>query len=122
MASVAGKADDQGRYRVSPNPGIRFGVTAYPPPGRPYLVRTIEQIAWKAGDKSQEVDVRLPRGVLVRGEVVEKSNGEPVAGASVQYIPESANNPQAADDIVTGWQATQVTDDRGHFDPEYAEV
>lgn len=116
MTSVAGRADDQGLYRVSPNPGIRFGVTAYPPAGAPYLVRTIDQIKWKAGDRNREVDVRLPRGVLVRGEVVEKPSGQPVAGASVQYMPESANNPLDADDIVTGWQATQVTDDRGRFE------
>ena len=39
MISVGGRAGENGRYRISPYPGIRFGVTAYPPDGTPYLVR-----------------------------------------------------------------------------------
>ena len=39
MSSVPGRADEQGRYRISPHPGVRFGVTAYPPDGVPYLAR-----------------------------------------------------------------------------------
>ena len=36
---LAGKADEEGRYKISANPGIRFGVIAYPPDGVPYLAR-----------------------------------------------------------------------------------
>ena len=71
MMSVAGQADEKGQYKISPNPGIRFGVTAYPPDGTPYLARELEPIDWKSGDRSREVDVKLPRGVLVRGQVLE---------------------------------------------------
>ena len=89
MLSVAGKADENGRYKISPNPGIRFGVTAYPPDGTPYLARQVEPIEWKTGDRLREVDVNLPRGVLVRGQVLDGDTGVPVARASVQYHPES---------------------------------
>ena len=65
MISVAGIADDQGRYRISPKPGIRFGVTAYPPEGVPYLARQTpldKAIRWQVGDTSRQVNLSLPRG------------------------------------------------------------
>jgi hypothetical protein len=58
----------------------------------------------------------LPRGVLVRGRVVESGTAAPVAGASIQYVPERANNPHTADDILTGWQGTQLSDEHGQFE------
>lgn len=116
MVSVAGQADARGRYHISPRPGIRFGVTAYPPDGAPYLVRkTVEEIRWSAGDRVKQVDLKLPRGVLIQGKVVEAKTGKPVAGASVQYVPETINNPHADDDILTGWQGIQVADAEGRF-------
>ena len=115
MSSVAGEADEKGRFRISPNSGIRFGINAYPQEGAPYLVRSVEPIAWRGGDKSREVNVKLPRGVLVRGRVVERGTKEPVGGASVQYVPEQANNPHARDHVVTGWQGMLATDDTGNF-------
>ncbi len=119
MVSVAGKADEQGRYRISPNPGVRFGVTAYPPDATAYLVRTTplsKPIPWETGDRVKRVDLALPRGVLVRGKVVEAGADAPVAGASIQYVPESTNNPHDADDILTGWQAIEVSDEQGRFE------
>jgi hypothetical protein len=116
MSSVAGVADEEGRFRISPNPGIRFGVNAYPQDGAPYLVRSVEPIAWRGGDKSREVNVKLPRGVLVRGQVLERGTNKPVAGASVQYVPEQANNPHAKEDIITGWQGMMATDKSGNFE------
>ncbi|MFV1963896.1 MAG: M56 family metallopeptidase [Pirellulaceae bacterium] len=119
MVSVAGQANADGRYRISPKPGIRFGVTAYAPDGTPYLARRTphsEAIRWKAGDRVKQVDMRLPRGILVRGKVVEAGTATPVARASIQYKPESANNSHTADDILTGWQAIQLTNEKGEFE------
>ena len=116
MISVPGKADAQGRYRISPNPGIRFGVTAYPPDGTPYLTRELPAVDWDDAAKVKQVDVTLPRGVLVRGKVLESTSGAPVAGATVQYVPEDANNPNDADDILTGWQGIQLSNERGEFE------
>jgi hypothetical protein len=39
MSSVPGIADHQGKYRIRPEPGVRFGIRAYPPDGTPYLPR-----------------------------------------------------------------------------------
>src|SRR5262249_53176814 len=119
MLSVAGQADANGRYRISPNPGIRFGVTAYPAEGVPYLARQTpsgKSIPWNAGDRVKKVDVALPRGVLVRGKVVEAGSQQPISGASIQYMPESTSKRRVPDDILTGWGAIQISDNAGCFE------
>jgi beta-lactamase regulating signal transducer with metallopeptidase domain/protocatechuate 3,4-dioxygenase beta subunit/5-hydroxyisourate hydrolase-like protein (transthyretin family) len=115
MMSVAGVANAQGRYQITPRPGIRFGVTAYPPDGAPYLGREAEPVRWDAGDQSKQVDVDLPRGVLVRGRVVADSSEEAIAGASVQFIAERDGANTVPDGAITGWQDRQLSDDDGHF-------
>ncbi len=116
MVSVSGKADANGKYRICPKPGVRFGINAYPANGEPYLIRKTGDIPWDEDATVKQVDIALPRGVLVRGRVVESGSDTPVAGASVQYDPEDANNTYDADDIVTGWQGIQVTDQQGQFE------
>jgi beta-lactamase regulating signal transducer with metallopeptidase domain/uncharacterized GH25 family protein len=118
MVSVAGQADEKGRYRINPHPGIRFGLTAYPPDGVPYLAYQTpfsESIHWQTGERVKQVDLALPRGVLVHGQVVEAGTGTPVAGATVQYVPESFNNPHHSEAILTGWQGIQLSDHEGNF-------
>lgn len=72
--------------------------------------------AWDSGMRTKEVNMKLPRGVVVRGQVLEEGSGKPVARASVQYTPESANNRHIKNDILTGWQAIEVTDEQGRFE------
>lgn len=115
MHSVAGTADGEGRYRISPTPGIRFGVTAYPPDATPYMARQMRDVDWEDSATRKKVDVKLPRGILVRGQVIDSGSGLPVAGASIQYVPEEANNRNATDDILTGWQGIQPSDEAGKF-------
>ena len=118
MISVGGRADENGHYQISPKPGVRFGLTAYPPDGVPYLARQTsrdEPLRWNASERVKQVDLNLPRGVLVRGRVVEAGGDAPVANAAVQYIPAQSNNPNASDDILTGWQANQLSDEDGRF-------
>ncbi len=119
MSSVHGETDDQGRYRINPNSGIRFGIHAFGPAHTPYLnyqTPREQAIDWQSGERIRKVDVTLPRGVIVRGTIVDANSGEPITGASVQYIPESENNPNVADTILTGWQNMQASDDAGRFE------
>ena len=118
MILVAGSADELGRYRIVPKPGVRFGLTVYPPAGVPYLARQTpfsEPIRWKASEQVKQVDFSLPRGVLVQGKVVEAHGETPVVGAAIQYIPESKNNSNDSEDIITRWQAIKLSDDQGRF-------
>jgi len=114
MVTVNGKTDDLGKYRINPEAGIRFGVTAYPAKGEPYLAKTIDNIPWGTGLKSKTIDIALPRGVLVRGRVLDAETKAPIAGVNVQYMPKD-NNPNNSDDIVTGWQCIERTSKDGTF-------
>ena len=95
MSETAGQTDAEGRYRICPHPGVRFGINVYPPQGTPYLARQTDRskdITWKAGERVKQVNLRLPRGVLVRGTVMEAGTGLPVVGAAIQYLPEAPAN------------------------------
>jgi protocatechuate 3,4-dioxygenase beta subunit len=116
MISVPGKADAEGRYRINPNPGVRFGITAYPPDGVPYLIRATRDIKHKEDSFVKRVDITLPRGVLVRGQVVESTTKAPVAGAAIQYVPERTTSDNAPNDVVTGWQGIQLSGVDGAFE------
>jgi hypothetical protein len=116
MFGVAGKADAQGHYRINSNSGVRFGITAYPHDGVPYLIREIRDIKHKEGSVLKQVDIALPRGVLVRGRVVESATKAPVAGAAIQYRPERAARAKAPEDVVTGWQGIQLSRENGVFE------
>jgi RNA polymerase sigma factor (sigma-70 family) len=89
---VTGLTDKEGRYRINvrppgaqfPESGNELGVHVYPPAGEPYWM-TIQGVGWVKGAARQEANVKLPRGVLVRGKVTEAGSGKPVAGAYVEY-------------------------------------
>lgn len=114
MMTVNGVTDEKGRYRVLPSPGIRFGVTAYPPTGVPYMARKTERIAWENSDLERTVDIVLPRVVLVRGRILEEGTDRPVAGATITYRPDRKRGELPAN-VVTGWQAKQMSDEDGRF-------
>jgi RNA polymerase sigma factor (sigma-70 family) len=89
---VESRTDDQGRFKVclylprndtigDPND---IGVHAFPHPGEPYL-NTFVGINFPKGVVRREVEVKLPRGVLVRGKVTEAGSGKPVSGAYIGH-------------------------------------
>jgi beta-lactamase regulating signal transducer with metallopeptidase domain len=114
FVGIHDQADAQGRFRVRPYPGVSFRVAAYAPAGEPYLIRE-KLFDWKAGTSTAHVDIELPRGVLVRGRVVEASTGKPIEHASIEYLPDAKTGNEAGDEVITGWQATEQTDSRGGF-------
>ncbi len=117
MVSLFDKTDDQGRFRLNPYPGVRFGITAYPPEGTAYQIKRLggfEGLRWTSGDASKNVTIELNRGVLATGRIVDEKSGEPIADAAVQYQP-MQTNPNNADDIITGWQGIKKTNNRGEF-------
>jgi protocatechuate 3,4-dioxygenase beta subunit len=112
--NMGGQADEQGRFRINPFPGDYFGITVYPPEGEPYLIRR-EEFAWPKGKVKHQLNITVPRGVLVRGKVIEAPSGKPVAGASVQFLARIKDNPNLRDDIVTGWEGRLVSGADGSF-------
>ena len=109
MSTTRFLADEQGRFTVNPSPGDYFRLNAHPPDAQPYLVPQIE-FAWTKGAIKKVVDVKLPRGISIRGKVTDAETGKPLTGASVQYIP--AKNPR---NVLGGWQAVVASKDDGSY-------
>src|SRR5262245_55972 len=96
--TVAGRADDQGRFRISSYPGNTITANVYPPPGTAYLAMR-KELPWpKGGATQQRFDIALERGVLVRGKIADQ-DGKPVAGAAIDYWPQRADNPNFRRDV-----------------------
>ncbi len=51
----------------------------------PYPAWVEESTKWPSDTRRHEVTVAVPRGLLVRGRVVEEDSGAGVAGAGVEY-------------------------------------
>jgi RNA polymerase sigma factor (sigma-70 family) len=89
---VSARADEQGRFKVAlfgpgdyGNGPVRdIGIHAFPHPGEPYL-NTFVGVDFPRGVVHRKAEVKLPRGVLLRGKVTEEGSGKPVAGAYVTH-------------------------------------
>jgi hypothetical protein len=109
------RTDRQGRFRLKTDwppppsaPHSGFPASAWvevePPPGSAYLGglayttpggRLPKQDGTLGPYQPREVEIALPRGVLVRGRVVEKASGKGVPGAQVSFHAPSVANNQA---------------------------
>jgi RNA polymerase sigma factor (sigma-70 family) len=102
-------ADDQGRYTANVAPGKFYRIQTFPPEGPPYLV-TSHDFAWNKGAIKTVVDLKLRRGIVIRGKVTEEGTGRPIAGAAVQYLPARSPN-----DVISGYTAVVASKDDGSY-------
>jgi RNA polymerase sigma factor (sigma-70 family) len=109
MVTTKFRADDQGRFQVNPYAGSYFRMRAFPPEGQPYLPLETE-FEWTKGAVKKEINLTLPRGVLLRGRVTERRTGRPVAAASVQFFPTKNTR-----DVIFGFEAIVRSRDDGSF-------
>jgi RNA polymerase sigma factor (sigma-70 family) len=86
------ETDAQGRFRANPRVGDRYNLTVFAPENEPYLTAS-KDFAWRKGALEHTVDLVLPRGVRIRGRVVEEGSGEPIAGARINYLSNPRNDP-----------------------------
>jgi hypothetical protein len=92
VSMTESQTDAQGRFQLAPFPGQELVISAYPPVGSPYLVLQ-HSLRWDPGIPRREVSFALPRGVGVRGQVVEIPSGRAVPGAAIEYRPRTGDNP-----------------------------
>jgi hypothetical protein len=103
------ETDVKGRYHLEwPTGGAvpehLVDVRLRPAAGQPYLA-VGRSLRWPKGAVRQQVDLKFHRGVLVRGRVVERPGGRPVAGARVDYWAKDLKLPADAlhpDPVHTG--------------------
>ena len=103
------RADDRGRYTANVAPGTFYRVQAFPPEGAPYLI-TKHEFTWTKGTVKVAVDIKVPRGVVIRGKVTEDGTARSLAGASVQYIAS-----RRTEGVTGGWQAVVASKDDGTY-------
>jgi RNA polymerase sigma factor (sigma-70 family) len=100
------RADAEGRFKVplytprdDPFAGYPrdIAINAYPPPGEPYLAAA-QGVDFPRGVVKREVNLALPRGVLLRGKITEAGSGKAVAGAYVSHDSRFDHCPVSAPD------------------------
>lgn len=108
-----GSTDSRGTFRSPPYGLARFGLLVYPPDQSSYLTiaRTIERDPI-APDR-QSLTVNLPRGVLVRGRVLD--GDRPIAGARVQSVAIPVGGAIANPDVRTGSHGVAMSGSDGRF-------
>jgi RNA polymerase sigma factor (sigma-70 family) len=104
LGAVEGRANAQGRFAINTFAGDSLGITAYAPEGGPYL-NPVKHLEWPKGAVQQEIEIALPRGILVRGTVTEKASGKPVPGATVEFWPYQFDNREIQSGV-TVWTTT----------------
>jgi RNA polymerase sigma factor (sigma-70 family) len=104
-------ADAHGRFLMNPIAGESYTIGAFPTGGEPYLIPQ-DELKWTKGAVKMTYDIRLPRGVLIRGKVTEAGTNRPLAASSIQYIPMRTSG---GDKILSGWQAIVASREDGTF-------
>ncbi len=103
------RADAEGRFVMNPIAGEKYTVGAFPTGGEPYLISQDQLNFTKAQVKATH-DIKLRRGVLIRGKVTDATTGHPLPGCSIQYVPLGHD-----ESVLSGWQAIVASDDIGSF-------
>jgi RNA polymerase sigma factor (sigma-70 family) len=98
---VDARTDADGRFAANAYPGESYGVEVYPQQGDPYLA-AFRQADWPRGAVKQEVNLKLPRGAVVRAKVVEAGTDKAVVSATVVFYPQRDNNVQLPQGTLTG--------------------
>lgn len=84
---VETRTDREGKFRVRCPRGKFLEVYVFPPAGVPYPMWVSRPEPWPGDAKEHRATIEVPRGLLVRGQVLEAGSGAPVAGAAVEYVP-----------------------------------
>ncbi len=79
------ETDADGRFRTNAPSGDRYHIATWPPPGQPYLILH-RDLGWPKGALEQSLNVVMPRGVAVQGNVTEEGSGKPIAGAALSFV------------------------------------
>ena len=106
------RTDDRGLARIIPATGESFMIAADPPGNEPYLDEQT-RVDWPKGALRHTVEIKLSRGIRVRGTITEEGSGKPVASALVAYFQTTRNNPAFRRD--QGQRRAAVTGPDGKF-------
>src|SRR5207245_3538043 len=85
FSAVEAKTDAKGRFQARCGTGKNFVIYVYPPFDEPYPSWTTKFEPWPEGALRKELRIAVPKGILVRGKVVDVHSGSGISGAGVEY-------------------------------------
>jgi hypothetical protein len=87
VAAIWTQADEKGQYRVRCGPwASRVHVYAFAPPGTPCPDWSAGPVEVKKGETKIDLPITMPVGILVRGKIINRVTGEPIANAGYVHI------------------------------------
>ncbi|AGA31133.1 sigma-70 family RNA polymerase sigma factor [Singulisphaera acidiphila] len=110
-------SDEQGRYRlVGLGQADHYRLFATPGQGQPYPTAEFIEKSTAFGSQSAIIDLRLKRGILVRGRVTDKATGKPLVASVVSFA--LRDNPHVKDFPAFGkaYEPRAYTDAEGRFE------
>jgi protocatechuate 3,4-dioxygenase beta subunit len=114
---VKSVSDEQGRYRlVGLGQSDRYRLFATPGQGLPYPTAEFDEKPKASKRQPAIIELKLKRGILVRGRVTDKATGKPLKASIESYA--LRDNPHAKDfPAFDGAYAPRTfTDENGHFE------
>ena len=114
---IESTTDDQGRYRLTGmSKAKEYRLFLFPGKGQPYCNASFVKPAATPGFEPATIDLRLKRGLLVRGRVTDKVTGMPVKEASVASFA-MRDNPHVNEypGFREGYATTVGSDEDGRF-------
>jgi hypothetical protein len=114
-------ADANGKFVVRTPRGVNWTVRAIPANSPEYLSAEITVLAvpnakTETDAGSEPVVLRLPRGRVIRGQVVSGESGQPVARAKVWFYTRSQELPLCKLTLVCGIRTSKIADEQGKFE------
>ncbi|WP_422923458.1 sigma-70 family RNA polymerase sigma factor [Singulisphaera sp. PoT] len=91
------RSASDGSFSLTLPPRDRHFLIASPPIESGYLPSQTTLLA--ARDLGRTLDVKLSRGVIVRGRVIEAEAKKPVDGVAIMYLQQQVNNPNFRPDL-----------------------
>jgi RNA polymerase sigma factor (sigma-70 family) len=111
-SALEARADAGGAFRIHLTLGDRYEIEAIAPDGAPYS-GIVRQLRWPEEATRQQLDLCLPRGILVHGAVRDADSSQPIPKVDVQFRP--LDDTAIAPEILTGWSNPTRSDRDGSF-------
>lgn len=87
MAAIWAQTNENGQYRVRCGPwASRVHVYAFAPPGTACPDWSAGPVEVKKGETHISIPITMPVGMLVRGKIINRATGEPIANAGYVHI------------------------------------
>src|SRR5262249_18984747 len=93
LPGIQVKTDDQGRFRCQLGIAASYNLRITGPQGGAYLPKT-QTVSWQRAATQQELTITLPRGVWVRGKVLETPSGKAISQARLDFWSKGFKMPQ----------------------------